>query len=52
MWDTLSTRYRNTIDFKEYGFTDLQILGKYNYNKSEAELPEHKHEACLCTSSN
>ncbi|WP_316817648.1 AraC family transcriptional regulator [Pedobacter nyackensis] len=45
--DILSTQNRNIIDFRKYGFTDLQVLGKYNYNKSETKLPNHSHEGMI-----
>lgn len=45
--DIRSTRNRHFIDFRKYGFTDLQVLGKYNYNKSETKLPNHRHKGMI-----
>ena len=45
--DTQSTRNRKIIDFSTYGFNDLQVLGKYNYNKSEDKLFSHVHEGMI-----
>lgn len=42
--DIKSTKNRRIIDFRKLGFNDLQVLGKYNYNKSETKLPSHVHK--------
>lgn len=41
--DVKSTSNRRIIDFTKFGFNDLQVLGKYNYNKSESKLSSHVH---------
>lgn len=50
--DITNTQQRTIIDFRSIGFDDLQVLGKYNYVKSEKELPDHIHnnmiEICYC----
>jgi AraC-like DNA-binding protein len=50
--DVKSTLNRKIIDLRELGFRDLQILGKYSYNKTEEKLDEHFHpgmiEICYC----
>lgn len=50
--DIKSTSNRKIIDFRDLGFCDLQILGKYSYNKAEEKLDEHFHsgmiEICYC----
>ncbi|WP_166921099.1 AraC family transcriptional regulator [Flavobacterium poyangense] len=35
---------RKIILFEKYNFSDLQVLGKYSYNKAEDELLNHVHE--------
>ena len=45
--DTSSTQNRRIIDFTKYGFHDLQILGKYNYNKIGNKLRSHRHKGML-----
>ncbi|MCU7551854.1 AraC family transcriptional regulator [Chitinophagaceae bacterium LB-8] len=42
--DIKSTRNRRIIDFRKFGFNDLQVLGRYNYNRSESKLPSHVHK--------
>lgn len=50
--DITNTQQRTIIDFRSIGFDDLQVLGKYNYVKSEKELADHTHydmiEICYC----
>ena len=50
--DIKSTTNRKIIDFRSLGFNDLQVLGKYSYNKTEEKLDEHSHpdmiEICYC----
>lgn len=50
--DIQSTKSRKIIDLRTLGFTDIQVLGKYNYTKSESKLPRHRHknmiEICYC----
>lgn len=45
--DSLSTSNRRILDFRLLGFEDLLILGKYNYQKAEAKLAEHRHPGML-----
>lgn len=45
--DIKSTHNRKIIDFRKIGFADLQVLGKYNYNKVENRLPDHVHERMI-----
>lgn len=45
--DIHSTRNRKIIDFRKLAFDDLRVLGKYNYNKSEQKLPNHKHSGMI-----
>jgi AraC-like DNA-binding protein len=45
--DVKSTRNRKIIDLRKYDFSDLQVLGKYNYQKSEGKLKDHKHEGMI-----
>ncbi len=46
-FDIKSTRNRKIIDFRKYGFKDLQVLGKYNYNKVENKLHDHVHDGMI-----
>lgn len=45
--DIKSTQNRKIINFKKYGFKDLQLLGKYNYNKVENKLQSHVHKEMI-----
>lgn len=45
--DIQSTPNRHILDFTKYGFTDIQVLGKYNYNKSETKLANHMHQGMI-----
>lgn len=38
---------KKLVDFKQLGFTDLQVLGKYNYQRAEKKLPNHVHNGML-----
>lgn len=38
---------KKILDFRSLGFSDLQLLGKYNYNKAEEKLPNHVHNGML-----
>jgi AraC-like DNA-binding protein len=50
--DVTSTKQRTILDFRKEGFHDLQILGKYNYDRAKKNLPKHRHpgtiEICYC----
>lgn len=50
--DVISTQYRAILDFRKEGFNDLQILGRYNYDRTQKILPTHRHretiEICYC----
>lgn len=50
--DIKSTANRKIIDFRKYGFKDLLVLGRYNYNKLQNKLQSHVHkgmiEICYC----
>jgi len=41
--DVKSTKTRTIIDFTRIGFTELVVLGKYNYNRAETRLEDHVH---------
>ena len=45
--DTTSTRNRRILNFRKFGFKDLQVLGKYNYNKAEGKLQSHVHKGMI-----
>src|SRR2546428_920670 len=45
--DTNSTFNRRIIDFSGYGYKDLQVLGRYNYNRSQDKLSSHVHEGMI-----
>lgn len=45
--DIKSTSNRKIIDFRKYAFQDLQVLGKYNYTRAEARLPDHVHKGMI-----
>lgn len=38
---------KKILDFKQLGFNDLQLLGKYNYNKAEEKMPNHVHNGMI-----
>lgn len=42
--DIKSTDTRKIIDFRKAGFTDMVVLGKYNYTKTQKKLAEHVHK--------
>lgn len=50
--DIASTSKRTIIDFRKLGFVCAQVLGKYNYTKTEKPLSDHQHEnmieICYC----
>jgi hypothetical protein len=45
--DKRSTSTRKIIDFRKFGFRDMQVLGRYNYNKVEKNLPDHAHKGMI-----
>src|SRR5262245_33872651 len=45
--DIRSTATRKIIDFRKYGFKDLQVLGRYNYTKAESKLSNHVHDGMI-----
>ena len=46
-------RERNIIDFRKSGWTDIMVLGKYNYRQAHKRLAQHSHgpmlEICFCS---
>lgn len=50
--DITSTAHRKIIDFRKYGFSELVVLGRYNYNTVQPHLTDHVHEnmieICYC----
>jgi AraC-like DNA-binding protein len=50
--DVTSTTHRKIIDFRNYGFSELVVLGRYNYNTVQPNLTDHVHEnmveICYC----
>lgn len=41
--DVNCTKTRKIIDFRENGYKDMIVLGKYNYNRTEGNLADHVH---------
>jgi AraC-like DNA-binding protein len=51
--DTHSTTERHIIDFRQWGWKDIAVLGKYHYKQTRAALDAHAHrhmlEICFCS---
>lgn len=51
--DINSTPERHIIDFRQWGWTDIAVLGKYHYKQARSGLDQHKHshmlEICFCS---
>jgi AraC-like DNA-binding protein len=47
LFDRETGTCKKILNFKQLGFDDLQILGKYNYNKAEEKLPNHVHNGMI-----
>lgn len=51
--DTHSTMERHIIDFRQWGWKDVAVLGKYHYKQTRAALDAHAHrhmlEICFCS---
>jgi AraC-like DNA-binding protein len=51
--DTHSTTERHILDFRKHGWTDIMVLGKYQYKQARALLAAHMHkhmlEICFCS---
>ncbi|WPU92845.1 AraC family transcriptional regulator [Mucilaginibacter sabulilitoris] len=42
-----ASKTRTIIDFRQSGFSELVVLGKYNYNKAEDILENHVHDRMI-----
>jgi len=51
--DIHSTAERHIIDFRQWGWKDIAVLGKYHYKQTRSSLDAHSHrhmlEICFCS---
>ncbi len=51
--DIQSTAERHIIDFRQWGWKDITVLGKYHYKQTHTALDTHAHrdmlEICFCS---